>query len=172
VVRALEAHPAVNARWAEDAIEEIEDINLGIAVALPDGLIVPVLRRVQRKTVLEIHREAEALVEKARRGKLTAEEYTGSTFTISNLGPYGVDQFTAIINPPNSAVLAVGQIKDKAAVIQGTIHIRPMTTMTLSSDHRVIDGALAAQFMGTLKRILESADFHSKAGSGESKARG
>lgn len=159
VARALQRHPEVNARWAGDAIEISEDINLAFAVALPAGLVAPVIRRVQDKTLLEIHTEARALVDKARSGKLTPDDYAGSTFTVSNLGPFGVDYFTAIINPPNSAILAVGQIKDKPVAIEGSIQIRPMATLTLSSDHRVIDGAQAAQFMSALRQILESGEF-------------
>ncbi|HQE76883.1 MAG TPA: 2-oxo acid dehydrogenase subunit E2, partial [Candidatus Hydrogenedentes bacterium] len=99
------------------------------------------------------------LSEKARTGKLLPDDYSGNTFTVSNLGAFGVDQFTAIINQPDSAILAVGQIKDRPVVIDGGIHVRPIMKMTLSSDHRVIDGAVAAQFMKTLKDILEDANF-------------
>ncbi|MBI5094922.1 MAG: 2-oxo acid dehydrogenase subunit E2 [Candidatus Hydrogenedentes bacterium] len=159
VAVAIQQWPAVNARWAGDAIEEVADINLGVAVALPSGLIVPVLRRVQDKSLQQINAETRDLAEKARTGKLLPDDYSGNTFTISNLGAYGVDQFTAIINQPDSAILAVGQIKDRPVVIDGGIHIRPIAKMTLSSDHRVIDGAVAAQFMGCLKEKLELAAF-------------
>lgn len=157
--RAIQKWPAVNVRWAGDAIDEVADINLGFAVAMPKGLIVPVVKRIQDKSLQDINRECKELTEKARNGKLTPDEYSGSTFTISNLGGFGVDQFTAIINQPDSAILAVGQIKDRPVVIDGGIHVRPIMKLTLSSDHRSIDGAVAAQFMGTLKQILESADF-------------
>ncbi|MBI4559275.1 MAG: 2-oxo acid dehydrogenase subunit E2 [Candidatus Hydrogenedentes bacterium] len=157
--QAIKAFPQVNVRWAGDAIEEREDINIGIAVALPDGLIVPVLRQVQDKSLEAISFESRDLVEKARNGKLLPDEYSGNTFTISNLGAYGVDHFTAIVNPPDSAILAIGQIKDQPVVIEGGIHVRPVMKLTLSSDHRVIDGAVAAQFLGQLKRILEAAEF-------------
>jgi pyruvate dehydrogenase E2 component (dihydrolipoamide acetyltransferase) len=157
--RALQKWPQVNVRWAGDAVEEVADINLGFAVALPTGLIVPVVRRAQDKSVQDISRECRELTEKARTGKLLPDDYQGNTFTISNLGGFGVDHFTAIINQPDSAILAVGQIKERVVVIDGGIHIRPVMKLTLSSDHRVIDGALAAQFMGTLKDILETADF-------------
>lgn len=156
---AIQKHPQVNARWAGDAIELVGDINLGFAVALPAGLVVPVVRATQSKTLKDIHRECAALAEKARTGKLTPDDYSGNTFTVSNLGAFGVDQFTAIINQPDSAILAVGRIKDKPVVIDGGIHVRPMMNLTLSSDHRVIDGAVAAQFMGTLRKILEDANF-------------
>ena len=154
---ALTQFPAVNARWQGDAIEEQGDVNLGFAVAMPSGLIVPVVRGAQSKSLQDISNECKALTEKAKIGKLLPDDYAGNTFTISNLGGFGVDQFTAIINQPDSAILAVGQIKDRPVVIDGGIHIRPIMKMTLSSDHRVIDGALAAQFMGHLKSLLETA---------------
>ncbi|MFA6243731.1 MAG: dihydrolipoamide acetyltransferase family protein [Candidatus Hydrogenedentales bacterium] len=156
---ALKEFPAVNSRWADDAIEEVGDINLGLAVALPTGLIVPVVRQVQNLTLPQLSAECKRLAERARTGKLTPDEYQGNTFTISNLGSFGVDHFTAIINQPDSAILAVGQIKDRPVVIDGGIQVRPLMKMTLSSDHRVIDGAVAAQFMGRLKAILEAAAF-------------
>lgn len=156
---ALLEWPAVNARWQGDAIEQVGDVNLGFAVALPTGLIVPVVCQVQRLSLDELSQACKGLTEKARTGKLLPDDYSGSTFTISNLGGFGVDQFTAIINQPDSAILAVGQIKDRPVVIDGGIHVRPIMKLTLSSDHRVIDGALAAQFMGCLKGILEAARF-------------
>ncbi len=158
-VRALQKYPQVNARWAGDSLEEVEDINIGFAVALPDGLIVPVIKQAQTKSLQEINNESRELTQKARDGKLTPDDYTGNTFTVSNLGAFGVDHFTAIINQPDSAILAAGQIKDRPVVIDGGIHVRPIMKLTLSSDHRVIDGALAAQFMGQLKQILENADY-------------
>ncbi|NUM52941.1 MAG: 2-oxo acid dehydrogenase subunit E2 [Candidatus Hydrogenedentes bacterium] len=154
---ALVQFPAVNARWQGDAIEEMGDVNLGFAVAMPTGLIVPVVRGAQAKSLQDISAECKALTDKARTGKLLPDDYAGNTFTISNLGGFGVDHFTAIINQPDSAILAVGQIKDRPVAIDGGIHIRPIMKMTLSSDHRVIDGALAAQFMGHLKSLLEEA---------------
>lgn len=157
--RALGEFPAVNARWAGDAIDEVAAINIGFAVALPTGLIVPVVRNAERLSLQGVNEACAGLVEKARKNKLTPDDYSGNTFTVSNLGVFGVDSFTAIINQPDSAILAVGQMKDQAVVIDGGIHIRPMMKMTLSSDHRVIDGALAAQFMGRLKALLEEAAF-------------
>jgi pyruvate dehydrogenase E2 component (dihydrolipoamide acetyltransferase) len=159
VTLAIQQHPQVNARWADDAIEIVGDINLGLAVALPTGLIVPVVRQAQHKTLKDISRTSAELVEKARTGKLVPDDYSGNTFTVSNLGAFGVDHFTAIINQPDSAILAVGQIKERPVVIDGGIHVRPIMKMTLSSDHRVIDGAVAADFMKTLKKILEDANF-------------
>ncbi|MCC6489171.1 MAG: 2-oxo acid dehydrogenase subunit E2 [Candidatus Hydrogenedentes bacterium] len=154
---ALSEFPLVNARWCGDAIEVVSGVHLGFAVALPAGLIVPVVRDVQNLSLQGISQACRDLTEKARNGKLMPDDYTGSSFTISNLGGFGVDQFTAIINQPDSAILAVGQIKDRPVVVDGGIHIRPIMKLTLSSDHRVIDGALAAQFMGRLKQILEEA---------------
>ena len=138
---------------------QVADINLGVAVALPEGLIVPVIKQAQKKSLQDINRETKELAEKAQTGKLTKDDYSGNTFTVSNLGAFGVDTFTAIINQPDSAILAVGQIKDRVVVIDGGMQIRPIMKLTLSSDHRVIDGAVAAQFMGRLKQILEDADF-------------
>ncbi|MDQ1255543.1 MAG: hypothetical protein QG656_135, partial [Candidatus Hydrogenedentes bacterium] len=157
-VKALREYPAVNATWAGDAIIEMPDVNLGVAVALPTGLIVPVIRQAQNLSLEGLHKAARALTEKARAGKLLPDDYIGNTFTVSNLGVYGVDHFTAIINQPDSAILAVGQIKDRPVVVDGGIFVRPIMKMTLSSDHRVVDGALGAQFMGRLREILETAD--------------
>jgi len=156
---ALKEYPAVNARWAGDAIELVDDINLGMAVALPQGLIVPVVRRAQTLSLEALAKQTRALAEKAQAGKLLPDDYTGNTFTISNLGAFGVDHFTAIINQPDAAIIAVGQIKDRVAVVEGGIHVRPIMKLTISSDHRIVDGALAAQFMGRLRQILETAAF-------------
>lgn len=157
--KALREFPQVNARWCGDAVEQVDDINLGMATALPSGLIVPVIRRAQTLSLEGLCAATKALAGKAQAGKLMPDEYVGNTFTVSNLGAYGVDHFTAIINQPDSAILAVGQIKDRVVVIEGGIHIRPIMKLTLSSDHRVIDGSVAAQFMGRLKAILEEAAF-------------
>lgn len=157
--RAIQAFPQVNAKWLGDAIEMRDTINLGFAVAMESGLIVPVVKDIQTKSLQDINRECKALAEKARTGKLQPDDYAGNTFTVSNLGAFGVDHFTAIINQPDSAILAIGQIKDRPVVIDGGIQVRPIMKLTLSSDHRVIDGAVAAQFMGHLKTLLETADF-------------
>jgi pyruvate dehydrogenase E2 component (dihydrolipoamide acetyltransferase) len=157
--RALRAFPSVNARWAGDAVELLQGVHIGLAVALPDGLVVPVVRNVQDLSLDGVANQSRALVEKARNGKLRPDDYAGSTFTISNLGAFGVDQFTAIINQPNAAILAAGQIKDRPVVIDGGIHVRPIMKLTLSSDHRIVDGAVAAQFMGRMKAILEDGEF-------------
>lgn len=159
VARSLRVHPKVNARWMGDAIAEMNHVHLGVAVALDDGLVVPVLRDVDKKSMQEIHDGCAELIDKARNNKLLPDDFQGSTFTVSNLGPFGVDEFTAIINQPNSAILAVGAMKDRPAVIDGEIVVRPIMRATISSDHRVVDGALAAQFMKTLKETIELADF-------------
>jgi pyruvate dehydrogenase E2 component (dihydrolipoamide acetyltransferase) len=159
VVKALTEFPGVNARWMGDAIEQVADVNLGIAVALPGGLIVPVMKQAQTLSLEQMATDGRVLIEKARNGKLLPDDFAGNTFTVSNLGPYGVDHFTAIINQPDSAIIAVGQMKDRPVVIDGGIYVRPIMKLTMSSDHRVIDGALAAQFMGRLKEIMETAEF-------------
>lgn len=156
VARTLRAFPQVNARWLGDAYEIVADVNIGVAVALEDGLIVPVLRNADTLTLQQISEGCKGLAEKARKNKLMPDDYTGSTFTISNLGAFGVDHFTAIINQPDSAILAVGRVADQVVAVDGGIQVRPRMKMTLSSDHRVIDGAVAAQFMAKLKAELET----------------
>ncbi len=159
-VAAIKKFPAVNSRWLGDAIASLGEINLGFAVALPTGLIVPVVQGAHDMGLRQLHEACAALVEKARKNRLLPDDYAGSTFTISNLGAFGVDHFTAIINQPDSAILAVGQMKDRPVVIDGGIHIRPIMKLTLSSDHRVIDGAVAAEFMGGLKSAMETGEFN------------
>lgn len=156
--RALREFPNVNAQWAGDAINQMPDVNLGMAVALPTGLIVPVIRQAQNLSLEGLCAKSKELATKAQTGKLLPDDYQGNTFTVSNLGAFGVDHFTAIINQPDSAIIAVGQIKDRVVAENGGIHIRPIMKLTISSDHRVVDGALAAQFMGRLKQILETAE--------------
>jgi pyruvate dehydrogenase E2 component (dihydrolipoamide acetyltransferase) len=154
--RALAKFPMVNASWGNDKILTHGDVNVGVAVALPDGLITPVVRNADRKGIVAIAQEVRELAGRAREKRLKPEEYSGSTFTISNLGMFDVDEFTAIINPPDSAILAVGSVK-RVPVVDGD-SIRPGHRMkiTLSSDHRVIDGALAAQFLQEVRRLLEN----------------
>ncbi len=154
--RALTRFPLVNASWGGDKIVTHAEVNVGIAVAIPDGLITPVVRNADRKSILDIAREVRDLATRARDKKLKPEEFTGSTFTISNLGMFDVEEFTAIINPPDSAILAVGAVR-KVPVVDGET-IRPGHRMkvTMSSDHRVIDGALSAQFLAEVRRLLEA----------------
>lgn len=153
---ALQEHPEVNATFMRDKIRMFGDVHVGVAVAIEDGLITPVVRDVDKKGLRDISLESKDLAARARTRKLKPEEYSGSTFTVSNLGMFGVDEFTAIINPPEAAILAVGSIVEKPVVEEGQIKIGRRMRMTLSSDHRVVDGALAAKFMQTLKKILES----------------
>jgi pyruvate dehydrogenase E2 component (dihydrolipoamide acetyltransferase) len=152
---ALRAHPQVNSSWADDKILRHRRIHVGVAVALDDGLIVPVVRDADRKSLGEIAAEARALAERARAGRLTPDEFTGGTFTISNLGMYGVDHFTAVINPPEAAILAVGAATQEPVVRDGQLASRTTIKLTLSIDHRVLDGATAAGFLRDLKGILE-----------------
>jgi len=154
--QALRAFPMVNARLDGDYFATQADVHIGMAVALEDGLIVPVIRHVDRKGLAEVAREAKDLATRARERKLRPEEYTGSTFTVSNLGMLGVSQFTAIINPPESAILAVGAVR-RVPVVDGE-RVRPGQRMnvTMSSDHRVVDGALAAQFLQHLRQSIEN----------------
>jgi pyruvate dehydrogenase E2 component (dihydrolipoamide acetyltransferase) len=154
--KALARFPMVNASFAEDRIVTHAEVHVGVAVAIPDGLIVPVVRHADRKSVLEIAGEVKDLAARARERKLRPEEFTGSTFSISNLGMYDVTEFTAIINPPESAILAVGSVRQVPVVVDGALAAGHRMRVTLSSDHRVIDGALAAQFLAEVRRLLEN----------------
>jgi pyruvate dehydrogenase E2 component (dihydrolipoyllysine-residue acetyltransferase) len=152
---ALMRHRALNAWWAEDAIEFHPTANIGLAVALPQGLIVPVIRQCERKSVAEIAADRADLVTRARAGKLQREDLEGGTFTISNLGPYGVERFTAVINPPQAAILAVGATQEKAVAREGQLVVRPMMDLTLTCDHRSVNGADGAAFLQAVTEILE-----------------
>jgi pyruvate dehydrogenase E2 component (dihydrolipoamide acetyltransferase) len=154
--KALTRFPMVNASWGNEKITTHGGVHVGVAVAIPDGLITPVVRDADRKTVLDISREVKDLAQRARDRKLKPEEFTGSTFTISNLGMFDVTEFTAIINPPESAILAVGSVRQQPVVRDGQITVGHVMKVTLSSDHRVVDGALAAQYLGEVRRLLEN----------------
>jgi pyruvate dehydrogenase E2 component (dihydrolipoamide acetyltransferase) len=156
VALALTKFPEVNASWADGRIERKRDVNIGIAVGLPDRLIVPVLRNADQKSLKEIATESKQLIERARANKAAAQDYVGNTFSISNLGMYDVDQFTAIINPPDSGILAIGAIEDKAVVKDGQVVPGKRMRVTLSVDHRVFYGVTAAQFLQEVKRLLQS----------------
>ena len=156
VATALSQHPEVNAHWLGDRIRYFNRVHLGMAVATDDGLIVPVIFDANLKRMSEISREAKELAKKARDRKLKPEEYTGSTFSVSNLGMFGIDQFTAIINPPESAILAIGASEDKLVVENGEPVVRKRMRVTMSCDHRVIDGAVGARFLQTLRRLIEN----------------
>jgi pyruvate dehydrogenase E2 component (dihydrolipoamide acetyltransferase) len=153
---ALARHPEINASWDGDAIQRHGSADIGIAVAVPDGLITPVLREADRKGLVQISAEAADLIERARNRKLKPEDYTGATFSISNLGMFGIDEFTAIINPPEAAILAVGGTVEKPVVEDGEIVVRRRMRVTMSCDHRVIDGAMGAAFLQTFRAMLEN----------------
>jgi pyruvate dehydrogenase E2 component (dihydrolipoamide acetyltransferase) len=152
---ALERPPGINASWEGDAIQYLPNADIGLAVALDGGLITPVVRACESKGLEAIARELGDLVARARTGALLPEEYTGASFTVSNLGSFGVEEFTAILNPPGSAILALGAVAEEAVVRDGAIVPRRILRATLSSDHRVIDGAQAAAFMAELKALFE-----------------
>jgi pyruvate dehydrogenase E2 component (dihydrolipoamide acetyltransferase) len=156
VAVALTKHRAVNAWWMDDHIRYHGDVHIGMAVAVEDGLITPVIRFADRKGLSTISAEAKALAEKARNRRLTPEEYTGATFSISNLGMFDIDEFTAVINPPEAGILAVGRIAEKPVVLNGAVVVRRILRVTMSCDHRVIDGATGAQFLQTVKLNLEN----------------
>ena len=152
---ALVRVPQVNVSFAEDRLLQKKSVHIGMAVALEQGLIVPVLHDVDHKGILDIARESHRLSEAARSGKLRPEDLSGGTFTVSNLGMFDVESFTAVINPPESAILAVGSITPTPAVVDGQVVVRDRMKVTLSSDHRAIDGAIAARFLQEVKRLLE-----------------
>jgi pyruvate dehydrogenase E2 component (dihydrolipoamide acetyltransferase) len=156
VAVALSMHPEVNAHWMGDSIRYFDRVHVGMAVAIDEGLITPVIRDAHAKRLSQIGREARELAGRARERKLKPEEFTGSTFSVSNLGMFGIDQFTAIINPPEAAILAVGATEDKPVVVNGAVEVRKRMRVTLSCDHRIIDGALGAKFLQTLKRLVEN----------------
>lgn len=155
VAFALRRHPRLNARLEADGIWLLPDINLGVAVAVDEGLIVPVIHGADEKTVSELAQLVGDLTEKARAGTLNPDDVTGGTFTVTNLGMYGIDEFEAIINPPQAAILAVGRISKRPVAAEDGVEIRPTVRMTLSADHRILDGAIAADFLRDVRRLLE-----------------
>jgi len=154
--RALARHPRVNSSWNGETLLQHSTADIGLAVALPDGLITPVVRDCGRKGIAAIDAELSDLVERARAGKLAPPEYAGATFTISNLGAAGIDEFTAIINPPGSAILAVGSVRKEPVVENDAVVVRQRMRVTLSCDHRIIDGAVGAAFLRELADMLEN----------------
>jgi len=156
IAAALEQHPECNAWWMDDGIRYFNDVHLSMAVAVDEGLITPVIRDAHRKSLRQIAAESRELAERARSRKLKPEEYTGGTFSVSNLGMFDIDQFTAVINPPEAGILAVGSIVEKPVVVAGEITVRSRMRITMSCDHRVIDGATGARFLQTVKRMLEN----------------
>ena len=155
VALALTRHRDVNAHFAGDSVKLFPNANIGIAVAIPHGLVVPVIPGCERLTIPEIAAARADIVSRTREGKLRAEDLDGGTFTISNLGMYGVERFTAVLNPPQAGILAVGAIEERAVVVDGDFEIQPRMDMTLTIDHRSVDGATASEFLATVKSFLE-----------------
>jgi pyruvate dehydrogenase E2 component (dihydrolipoamide acetyltransferase) len=156
VAKSLREHPIMNATLDVEQIKIFEDVNVGIAVDTSKGLVVPVIRNADKKSLSEIASAVKELVEKARDNKLAKEDMTGGTFTITNLGMYGVDLFIPIINPPETAILAVGKVTEKPVVVNGQVTIKPIMGLTLAYDHRIVDGAPAARFLQKVRQVLES----------------
>ena len=153
--RSLRDFPSLNAAFTDHGVEIYSDINIGLAVALEEGLVVPVIRNADRLSLQELAKQSRELAEKAQKKKLFPLDYEGGTFTVSNLGMFGVDNFIAIINPPQCAILAIGQVAPRVVPHGEGISVRPMMTMSLAADHRVVDGAIAARFLQEVKRLLE-----------------
>jgi pyruvate dehydrogenase E2 component (dihydrolipoamide acetyltransferase) len=156
---ALRDHPIINSRIEGDQIHLIEEINIGVAIALENGLIVPVIHHADQKSLTEIASALRDLTHKAKEGKLSLEEVGGGTFTLSNMGMLGIDKFNAIINPPECSILGVGRTVEKPVFHGGEIKVRPMAWFSLSSDHRIVDGATAALFLNQIKRLVENPTF-------------
>ena len=152
---ALHKVPEANSAWSEEATIIYNNVDIAMAVAIEDGLITPIIKNANQKSIIQISQEAKILVKKARDGKLQPEEFQGGTFSISNLGMFGIDNFSAIINPPQSCILAVSRAVEKPAVEHGQIKIANMMNVTLSADHRVVDGAVGAEFLKSLRRYIE-----------------
>lgn len=156
VAQALKEHMYINSTLENDQIKVYEDINIGVAVATEKGLVVPVIHKADKKALSEVVATLKELIAKAREDRLTKDDLTGGTFTITNLGMYGVEMFIPIINPPEAAILGVGETTQRPAVENGEIKIKPIVRLSLSYDHRIVDGAPAAQFLQKIRRILES----------------
>jgi pyruvate dehydrogenase E2 component (dihydrolipoamide acetyltransferase) len=156
---ALTKMPIVNSTIQGDRIKIFADVNVGVAIATANGLVVPVIRNADQRTLEDIDSAVLELTEKAQLAKLSREEVTGGTFTVTNLGMYGVDFFIPIINPPEAAILAVGRIAEKPVSVNGKVEVKPVMMLSLSYDHRVIDGAPAAEFLRKIKDKLESSSF-------------
>ena len=159
VASALKEHPIINSRFEGDQIRLLEEINVGVAIALEDGLIVPVVHRADQKSLTEIASAIRTLTKKARRGKLSLEDVGGGTFTLSNMGMLGIDKINPIINPPECSILGVGRTIEKPVVRGGEIKIKPMAWFTLSSDHRIVDGAAAGLFLSHIQKVIETPAF-------------
>jgi pyruvate dehydrogenase E2 component (dihydrolipoamide acetyltransferase) len=155
VATALREHPYLNARWTDEGIFLVDQVNVGVAVAVDDGLVVPVVRDADRQKLAEISIELAALVARAREDRLSLQDMAGGTFTITNLGMFGIDSFTPIVNHPEAAILGVGRIVEKPVGRNGEIVLRPMMELSLSFDHRIVDGAPAARFLQRVQQLLE-----------------
>ncbi len=155
VATALQEHPLLNARWQGDEIVMPKEIHIGLAVDTPEGLLVPVLRNVQAQSLRGLAEQSKELIAKAQARKLSADALQGGTFTITNLGMYNIDGFTPLINPPQCAILGIGRIVKKPAVVNDQIVPRAMVTLSLTFDHRVVDGAPAARFLDTVRQLIE-----------------
>jgi len=152
---ALKKTPSANASWSDEAILLYNNIDIAVAVAIDGGLITPIIKNADQKSLQEISNEAKSLIKKAKEGKLQPEEFQGGSFSISNLGMFGIDQFCAIVNPPQSCILAVSRAVEKPIVENGQIKIASMVNFTISCDHRVIDGAVGAEFLKALRLYIE-----------------
>ena len=155
VAATMAQHPGVNASWKDGTIVRNADVNIGLAVAIDDGLVVPVLHGADTLTLAELAGRREDLVSRAQAGRLRPADIQGGGFTISNLGMYGVDAFNAIVNPPQAAILAVGRIADRVVAVDGRPLVQPTMVLTLSCDHRALDGARGARFLGALADLIE-----------------
>ncbi len=159
VASALQDHPIINSRIDGDQIRLLEEINVGVAIALEDGLIVPVVHHADQKSLSEIASAIRALTKRAKRGKLSFEDVEGGTFTLSNMGMLGIDKINPIINPPECSILGVGRTVEKSVVREGEVKIKPMAWLTLSSDHRIVDGAAAGLFLNRIQKLIETPAF-------------
>lgn len=156
VAKTLIQHPKLNGHLIDDEIHQYKAVHLGVAVALEDGLMIPVIRNAQNMTMEKIQTELNGLADRARKQRLKKEEISGSTFTLSNLGMFGIEQFTAILNPPEVGILSVGTVKETPVGVEGKIELRPLMQVTINADHRAVDGVAAAQFLMTLKNTFET----------------
>ena len=155
VASALSEHPRLNANLVDDEVRLLEDVNIGAAMAVPDGLMVPVIKAADQKDLLAIAKEMRQLADRSRKGDLSVDDVTGASFTITSLASYDIDAFTPIIDPPQVAILGVGRILDKPAVHEGKIAVRSMMYLSLAFDHRALDGVPAGEFLRTVKSRLE-----------------
>lgn len=160
VAKALNAHPGINSAFEGDQVKVLQHVNVGVAVDTDYGLVVPVVKDVQSKPISEVAEEVRGIVERARNNALTQEDVSDGTFTVTNLGMFGVDTFTPLVNPPQCAILGVGKIADRPVAIEGRVMCKPTVPLCLSFDHRIVDGAPAAKFLQTVKEILEDAQTH------------